>query len=122
MYWVFCPPCVLYMPVVANMTFFVVNCIDTIVVGYVHLDSYLMCWMGFLQSPDSAKVKEGLTRLQKRLKAEKKNVEDKEKKLQDQKQHITKLEVDLKNITDGNSPHHTECAHKMCKLSHVWWR
>ncbi|EIE20863.1 RecF/RecN/SMC protein [Coccomyxa subellipsoidea C-169] len=53
------------------------------------------------KSPDSAKVKEGLTRLQKRLKAEKKNVEDKEKKLQEQKQHITKLETDLKNITDA---------------------
>ncbi len=62
-----------------------------------------MWWMWGEQSPDSAKVKEGLTRLQKRLKAEKKNVEDKEKKLQEQKQHITKLETDLKNITDGET-------------------
>lgn len=54
-----------------------------------------------MQSPDSAKVKEGLNRLQKRLKAEKKNVEEKEKKYQEQKEQIARLQTDLKNIKDG---------------------
>ncbi len=57
------------------------------------------CWTE--QSPDSAKVKEGLLRLQKRLRAEKKVVDEKEKKYKEQQQHIAKLQADLQRITDG---------------------
>ncbi len=57
------------------------------------------------QSPDSAKVKEGLHRLQKRLRAEKKVVDEKEKKYKEQQQHIAKLHADLKRITDGKLSH-----------------
>ncbi|BDA42403.1 Structural maintenance of chromosomes protein 1A [Coccomyxa sp. Obi] len=53
------------------------------------------------KSPDSAKVKEGLHRLQKRLRAEKKVVDEKEKKYKEQQQHIAKLQADLQRITDA---------------------
>lgn len=50
-------------------------------------------------------MKEGLQRLQKRLRAEKKVVDEKEKKYKEQQQHIAKLHADLKRITDGKLSH-----------------
>ena len=54
-----------------------------------------------LQSPDSAKVKEELSRLHKRLKASKKSIEEKEKNQQEQITQIAKLQSDLQSIQDG---------------------
>lgn len=54
-----------------------------------------------LQSPDLAKVKEELSRLQKRLKAGTKLVEEKQKLHKDQSQLSAKLQADLENVTDG---------------------
>ncbi len=54
-----------------------------------------------LQSPDLAKVKEELSRLQKRLKAGTKLVEEKQKLHKEQSQLSAKLQADLENVTDG---------------------
>ena len=54
-----------------------------------------------LQSPDLVKVKEELSRLQKRLKAGTKLVEEKRKLHKEQSQLSAKLQADLENVTDG---------------------
>ena len=54
-----------------------------------------------LQSPDLAKVKEELSRLQKRLKSGTKLVEEKQKVQKEQSQLTAKLRADLENVTDG---------------------
>ena len=54
-----------------------------------------------LQSPDLAKVKEELSRLQKRQKAGTKLVEEKQKLHKEQSQLSSKLQADLENVTDG---------------------
>ena len=56
-----------------------------------------------LQSPDLAKVNEELSRLQKRLKAGTKLVEDKQKLQREQSQLSAKLQADLENVTDGKA-------------------
>ena len=65
-----------------------------------------------LQSPDLAKVKEELSRLQKRLKAGTKLVKDKQKLQREQSQLSAKLQTDLENVTDG----------KACCRAHTWSR
>ena len=57
-----------------------------------------------LQSPDVAKVKEELSRLQKRLKAGTKLVEEKEHIHKEQSQLSDKLQADLEKVTDGKAP------------------
>lgn len=54
-----------------------------------------------MQSPDSAKNKEELSRLYKRLRAGRKSVEEKQKKCLEQKEKVAKLDKDLESITDG---------------------
>ena len=56
-----------------------------------------------VQSPDVAKVKEELSRLQKRLKAGSKAVEEKQKALAEQRQLTAKLQADLQKVTDGRA-------------------
>lgn len=77
--------------------------LSTSSIGSSALHDGLLVWTE--QSPDSAKVKEGLHRLQKRLRAEKKVVDEKEKKYKEQQQHIAKLQADLQRITDGTFSH-----------------
>ena len=65
-----------------------------------------------LQSPDLAKVKEELSRLQKRLKSGTKLVEEKQKLHKEQSQLSAKLQADLENVTDGK-----ECfGHSLMKI------
>ena len=56
-----------------------------------------------VQSPDVAKVKEELSRLQKRLKAGSKAVEEKQKAHAEQRQLSAKLQADLEKVTDGRA-------------------
>ena len=56
-----------------------------------------------VQSPDVAKVKEELSRLQKRLKAGSKAVEEKQKAHAEQRQLAAKLQADLQKVTDGGA-------------------
>ncbi len=71
-----------------------------------------------------AKVKEELSRLQKRLKAGTKLVEEKQTAHKDQSQLIAKLKADLENVTDGKETPQASCcatyqAHKLGKLGEV---
>ena len=63
-----------------------------------------------MQSPDVAKVKEELSRLQKRLKAGTKLVEEKQKAHKEQAQLIAKLKADLENVTDGEDTPQATCS------------
>ena len=60
--------------------------------------------MGAMQSPDSAKVKEELARLGKRLRAGQKGVQDAERKQGEQASQVAKLKSDLEHIADGGAP------------------
>lgn len=71
----------------------------------------MFAWCGCCQSPDSAKVKEELARLSKRLKAGQKAVEDKERRHTEQRQTVAKLQSDLEHIADGARTPGLACSH-----------